>query len=64
MLGKLYASWMYRWETALTTRDENRVVRPVEWGFDWLTTPGAVGWLTKIAAEMATSTTAGGRSAD
>jgi hypothetical protein len=36
MLGKLYASWMYRWETALTTRDENRVVRPVEWGFDWL----------------------------
>jgi len=27
---------MIRWETALTTRDENRVVRPVEWGFDWL----------------------------
>lgn len=27
---------MYRWETALTTRDENRVVRPLEWGFDWL----------------------------
>jgi dienelactone hydrolase len=36
MLGKLYANWMYRWETALTTRDENRVVRPLEWGFDWL----------------------------
>ena len=36
MLSKLYARWMYRWETALTTRDENRVVRPVEWGFDWL----------------------------
>lgn len=32
----LYARWMYRWETALTTRDENRVVRPVEWGFEWL----------------------------
>jgi hypothetical protein len=32
----LYARWMYRWETTLTTRDENRVVRPVEWGFDWL----------------------------
>jgi len=31
-----YARWMYRWETALTTRDENRVVRPVEWGFDWI----------------------------
>jgi hypothetical protein len=28
---------MYSWETALTTRDENRVVRPVEWGFEWLT---------------------------
>jgi hypothetical protein len=36
MLGKLYARWMYAWETALTTRDENRVVRPLEWGFDWL----------------------------
>jgi len=27
---------MVAWETALTTRDENRVVRPLEWGFDWL----------------------------
>jgi hypothetical protein len=27
---------MYRWETALTTRDENRIVRPLEWGFDFL----------------------------
>lgn len=36
MLRKTYANWMYRWETALTTRDENRVVRPLEWGFDWL----------------------------
>ena len=29
-----------------------------EWGFDWLTTPGAVDWLTKIAAEMASTRTA------
>lgn len=29
-----YARWMYRWETRLTTRDENRVVRPLEWGFE------------------------------
>jgi hypothetical protein len=36
MLGKLYAKWMYGWETALTTRDTNRIVRPLEWGFDWL----------------------------
>ncbi len=27
---------MHAWEEALTTRDENRVVRPLEWGFDWL----------------------------
>jgi dienelactone hydrolase len=36
MLKDLYGRWMYRWEWALTTRDENRVVRPLEWGFDWL----------------------------
>ena len=36
MLKELYGRWMVRWETALTTRDENRVVRPLEWGFDWL----------------------------
>ncbi len=27
---------MTAWELALTTRDKNRVVRPLEWGFDWL----------------------------
>jgi len=27
---------MYDWETRLTTRDENRIVRPLEWGFEWL----------------------------
>jgi hypothetical protein len=27
---------MYKWETRLTTRDENRVVRPLEWGFEWI----------------------------
>ncbi len=36
MFSKLYGRWMYRWETALTTRDTNRIVRPVEWGFEWL----------------------------
>jgi hypothetical protein len=36
MLRNLYGRWMYAWETALTTRDENRVVRPLEWGFDAL----------------------------
>jgi hypothetical protein len=37
MLKRRYARWMYEWETRLTTRDENRVVRPLEWGFEWLT---------------------------
>jgi dienelactone hydrolase len=27
---------MYGWETRLTTQDENRVVRPLEWGFEWV----------------------------
>ena len=36
MFKDLYARWMYRWETRLTTRDQNRIVRPLEWGFDWL----------------------------
>uniref|UniRef100_E6PYW1 Abhydrolase domain-containing 18 n=1 Tax=mine drainage metagenome TaxID=410659 RepID=E6PYW1_9ZZZZ len=36
MLAELYAKWMYHWETRLTTRDQNRIVRPLEWGFEWL----------------------------
>ena len=36
MIKKRYARWMYEWETRLTTRDENRVVRPLEWGFEWI----------------------------
>ena len=36
MLSQLYARAMFAWETALTTRDTNRMIRPLEWGFDWL----------------------------
>ncbi len=36
MFKKRYARWMYDWEYRLTTRDENRVVRPLEWGFEWV----------------------------
>jgi hypothetical protein len=36
MLEQQYAKWMYEWETRLTTRDLNRVVRPLEWGFEWI----------------------------
>ncbi|HTX41073.1 MAG TPA: hypothetical protein VMD25_04540 [Acidobacteriaceae bacterium] len=36
MAFNLYRKWMEAWETRLTTRDENRVVRPLEWGFEWI----------------------------
>jgi len=31
----LYARWMYDWEARLTSVDNNRVVRPLEWGIEW-----------------------------
>jgi dienelactone hydrolase len=34
-----YAQWMYDWEHRLTSVDNNRVVRPLEWGVEW-----AQGW--------------------
>jgi len=34
-----YAQWMYDWETRLTSVDDNRVVRPLDWGVEW-----AQGW--------------------
>ena len=34
-----YAQWMYDWENRLTSVDNNRVVRPLEWGVEW-----ARGW--------------------
>jgi hypothetical protein len=30
-----YSQWMYDWETRLTSVDNNRVVRPLEWGVEW-----------------------------
>ncbi len=64
MLRESYARWMYRWETRLTTRDENRVVRPLEWGFEWIAPfldahgfgsalPADIGPLDSAAAEAA-----------
>ena len=35
-MRSLYARWIDRWERKLATRDTNRVVRPFEWGTDWL----------------------------
>ncbi len=36
MFKDRYSRWMYEWETRLTMRDQNRVVRPLEWGFEWI----------------------------
>jgi hypothetical protein len=35
-MNGLYTRWMDRWERKLATRDTNRIVRPFEWGTDWL----------------------------
>ena len=61
-MPSLYAHWMDRWERKLATRDTNRVVRPFEWGSDWLHSlefPGfpaavngdAAGRLSRFAAD-------------
>lgn len=39
MMG-LYSRWVDRWERRLATRDTNRVVRPFEWGTEWLQPTG------------------------
>ncbi|MGO4883859.1 MAG: RcgR family putative quorum lactone hydrolase [Bryobacteraceae bacterium] len=39
----LYSRWISDWEYKLATRDNNRVVRPFEWGLDWLGMPPANG---------------------
>jgi len=66
MFAKMYAKWMYAWETKLTTQDTNRIVRPAEWGFEWLadfsaqardlptdmTTAEAVARMTELNAEI------------
>jgi dienelactone hydrolase len=35
LMPSLYARWMHDWETRLTSVDNNRVVRPLEWGIGW-----------------------------
>jgi hypothetical protein len=36
MIRSRYARWMNDWEYRLETRDSNRVVRPFEWGQEWI----------------------------
>ncbi|HYX68719.1 MAG TPA: alpha/beta hydrolase family protein [Terriglobales bacterium] len=46
-MRRRYQKWMYDWETRLTTRDTNRVVRPFEWGLEWTRAwPGVDGKLS------------------
>jgi hypothetical protein len=50
----LYARWIDRWETKLANRDTNRLVRPFEWGLDWL--PGAPADPSALSAYLAEHT--------
>lgn len=54
MLSGLYANWMVAWETALTTRDENRVERPLEWGFRHLADCGGAYAAKQVARQALT----------
>src|SRR5215469_8342547 len=38
-----YRRWIHDWESRMTSRDNNRVVRPFEWGADWTTQWPGVG---------------------
>src|ERR1700732_3161829 len=45
-----YAQWMYDWEHRLTSVDNNRVVRPLEWGVEWARDwPCRNGWRPGLA---------------
>jgi len=35
-MANWYARWIQAWENRLAHRDSNRVVRPFEWGLEWL----------------------------
>ena len=51
MFAGLYETWMVAWETALTTRDENRVERPLEWGFGHLADCGGLHAAREVARQ-------------
>jgi dienelactone hydrolase len=47
-----YAQWMYDWEHRLTSVDNNRVVRPLDWGVEWTRDwPCRNGWQPGQAAD-------------
>ncbi|MGA3073824.1 MAG: alpha/beta hydrolase family protein [Bryobacteraceae bacterium] len=51
-MPKLYSRWISDWEYKLATRDSNRVVRPFEWGLDWLGMPPANGSSSQALGEF------------
>jgi hypothetical protein len=51
----IYARWIDRWERRLATRDCNRVVRPFEWGTDWLQSIGFPDWMDHDNGDPAAS---------
>ncbi len=47
-----YAQWMYDWEHRLTSVDNNRIVRPLDWGLEWARDwPCRNGWQPGQAAD-------------
>src|SRR5690242_9330074 len=49
-----YRQWMHDWETRLTSRDTNRVVRPLDWGVEWARSwPQVNGNFPSDAADLA-----------
>jgi dienelactone hydrolase len=34
-MKRLYSKYMFEWEERMTTRDNNRMVRPFDWGLEW-----------------------------
>jgi len=52
-MASRYAQWMYDRETKLTSVDNNRVVRPLDWGLDWTHSwPGRNGGFSGQNAEQ------------
>jgi len=42
-LPDIFSDWLTRWEHKLARRDTNRIVRPFEWGLEWLVEGGQNG---------------------
>jgi hypothetical protein len=54
----LFSRWINRWELQLATRDCNRVVRPFDWGAEWLAVPSSNGDTRPHVADFVTRTIA------